>query len=133
MYYFQNYKLIVFKEYSFILIILCITLLLGSILLGLSFIGVPKISYIEKTSPYESGFEPFDTARIQFLVSFYLVGLLFLIFDLEIAILFPFALIAGYISITAFVIAYLFFIILTLGFVYEMLKHGIEFIGDMTY
>jgi NADH:ubiquinone oxidoreductase subunit 3 (subunit A) len=119
-------------EYSFIGIMLLITFLLGTILLVASYYLVPKSPYLEKTSAYESGFEPFSSSRSLFLVSFYLVALLFLLFDLEITTLLPFAVIAGYASGAAFFTAFFFFMILTLGFVYELLSYGIEFVGDMT-
>jgi NADH-quinone oxidoreductase subunit A len=120
------------NEYIPIFIIVLLTSLIGTILLTVSYFGVPKQINIEKTSSYESGFEPFDKSRSQFLVSFYIVGLLFLLFDLEIALLMPFIVIAAHSSILSFIIAAMFFSILTLGLVYELFKNGIEFIGDLT-
>jgi NADH-quinone oxidoreductase subunit A len=119
-------------EYIYIGIMLCFNFFLGLVLLLLSFYGIPKTTYLEKTSPYESGFEPFSSSRTLFLVSFYLIGLLFLLFDLEIAALMPFVVIAGYMSFSPFLIAGFFLLVLTLGFIFELINYGIEFVGDMS-
>ena len=80
----------------------------------------------EKLSPYECGFEPFEDARIQFDVRFYLVAILFIIFDLEIAFLFPWAISLGSLGSLGFWSMMIFLAILTVGFIYEWKKGALE-------
>ena len=80
----------------------------------------------EKLSPYECGFEPFEDARIQFDVRFYLVAILFIIFDLEVAFLFPWAVALSDIGIFGFISMMIFLFLLTIGFIYEWKKGALE-------
>ena len=80
----------------------------------------------KKNSPYECGFEAFETARIPFEIRFYLVALLFIIFDLEVALLFPWAVSLGQIGPVGFWSAMVFLGILTVGFIYEWKKGALE-------
>ena len=80
----------------------------------------------EKLSPYECGFEPFNDSRMEFDVRFYLVAILFIIFDLEIAFLFPWAISLGKIGIFGFVSMMIFLAILTIGFIYEWKKGALD-------
>ena len=80
----------------------------------------------EKLSAYECGFEPFEDARIKFDVRFYLVAILFIIFDLEVAFLFPWAVSLGDIGLFGFWSMVVFLSILTIGFVYEWRKGALE-------
>jgi len=80
----------------------------------------------EKLSAYECGFEAFEDARIQFDVRFYLVAILFIIFDLEVAFLFPWAITLGDIGIFGFISMLIFLGILTVGFIYEWRKGALE-------
>ena len=80
----------------------------------------------EKLSAYECGFEAFDNARIEFDVRFYLVAILFIIFDLEIAFLFPWAISLGNIGLLGFYSMMAFLFILTIGFIYEWKKGALE-------
>ena len=80
----------------------------------------------EKISAYECGFEAFDDARRQFDVRFYLVAILFIIFDLEIAFLFPWAISLGAIGMLGFWSMVVFLAVLTVGFVYEWKKGALE-------
>ena len=80
----------------------------------------------EKLSPYECGFEPFDDARGQFDVRFYLVAILFIIFDLEVAFLFPWAVSLSGIGLFGFWSMMVFLTILTIGFVYEWKKGALD-------
>jgi NADH-quinone oxidoreductase subunit A len=97
-------------------------------------IGMTAISFIigetkpdkEKLSAYECGFEAFDDARGRFDVRFYLVAILFIIFDLEIAFLFPWAISLGKIGIFGFWSMMFFLLILTVGFIYEWKKGALE-------
>ena len=80
----------------------------------------------EKLSPYECGFEPFDDSRMEFDVRFYLVAILFIIFDLEIAFLFPWAISLGGIGVLGFWSMMFFLGVLTIGFIYEWKKGALE-------
>jgi NADH-quinone oxidoreductase subunit A len=80
----------------------------------------------EKLSPYECGFEPFEDARIRFDVRYYLVAILFIIFDLEVAFLFPWAVALGHIGLFGFWSMVVFLGVLTVGFIYEWRKGALE-------
>lgn len=80
----------------------------------------------EKLSPYECGFDPFGESRSKFDVRFYLVAILFIIFDLEIAFLFPWAVTLSHIGLAGFCSALVFLAILTVGFVYEWRKGALD-------
>jgi NADH-quinone oxidoreductase subunit A len=79
-----------------------------------------------KLSPYECGFEAFEDARMKFDVRYYLVAILFILFDLEIAFLFPWAVVINDIGLAGFLSMMLFLGILTVGFVYEWMKGALE-------
>jgi len=81
---------------------------------------------VEKLSAYECGFEAFEDARVKFDVRFYLVAILFIIFDLEIAFLFPWAVSLGEIGVFGFWSMMLFLGVLTIGFIYEWKKGALE-------
>ena len=80
----------------------------------------------EKLSPYECGFEAFEDARMKFDVRYYLVAILFIIFDLEIAFLFPWAVSLKEIGLLGFVSMMIFLAILVVGFIYEWMKGALE-------
>ena len=80
----------------------------------------------EKLSPYECGFEPFQDARSKFDVRFYLVAILFIIFDLEVAFLFPWAVALGKLGMFGFWSMIVFLGVLTIGFIYEWRKGALE-------
>jgi len=106
-----------FKVFNFFVIILGISLLLFSIAY---FLSLTTIKDSEKLSQYECGFEPFDEAtRHPFDVHFYVVGILFLIFDVEIALLFPWVLGLKFSNWFGFFTMMIFLVILTIGFFYE--------------
>ena len=86
----------------------------------------PKNPDPEKLSAYECGFEAFSDSRIQFDVRFYLVAILFIIFDLEIAFLFPWAISLGNIGLLGFYSMMIFLFTLTIGFIYEWKKGALE-------
>lgn len=115
-----------FIEYSSILIFLVVSTFLSLLIFLLSYILTPQKSDQEKVSAYECGFNPFDDARTTFDVRFYLVAILFLIFDLEVSFLFPWSLILGNISLFGFWTMIVFLIILTIGFIYEWFKGALE-------
>ena len=80
----------------------------------------------EKLSPYECGFEAFEDARMKFDVRYYLIAILFILFDLEIAFLFPWAVVLQEIGFFGFMAMVLFLAILVVGFVYEWMKGALE-------
>ena len=106
-------------EYLSILIFLFVAAVVSCGFLILNFIFSPKNPSPEKLSAYECGFEPFDDSRMEFDVRFYLVAILFIIFDLEIAFLFPWAVSLGSIGALGFWSMMIFLFILTVGFIYE--------------
>ena len=113
-------------EYLPILIFLGLAIGLSAVMIGASFVVGPNRPDVEKNSPYECGFEPFDDARMKFDVRFYLVAILFIIFDLEVAFLFPWAITLGDIGVLGFWSMVVFLAILTVGFVYEWRKGALE-------
>ena len=114
------------KDYLSIIIFLFIALGLSVSFIVLNFIFSPKKPDPEKLSAYECGFEPFDDSRMEFDVRFYLVAILFIIFDLEIAFLFPWAISLGNIGLLGFCSMMIFLFILTIGFVYEWKKGALD-------
>ena len=80
----------------------------------------------EKLSPYDCGFEPFEDARVKFDVRFYLIAILFIIFDLEIAFLFPWSVALSAIGLYGFFSMLVFLFLLTIGFIYEWKKGALE-------
>ena len=114
------------SEYLSIIIFLFISLLLSIGFIVINYIASPSNPDPEKLSAYECGFEAFDNARIEFDVRFYLVAILFIIFDLEIAFLFPWAISLGNIGLLGFYSMMAFLFILTIGFIYEWKKGALE-------
>ncbi len=114
------------QDYLSIILFLVIALGLSVLFIVLNFILSPKNPDPEKLSAYECGFEPFDDSRIEFDVRFYLVAILFIIFDLEIAFLFPWAITLGNIGLLGFCSMMVFLFILTVGFIYEWKKGALD-------
>ena len=114
------------SEYLPIFIFLFISIGLAIGLTSMSFIIGENNPDKEKLSAYECGFEAFDDARGRFDVRFYLVAILFIIFDLEIAFLFPWAISLGKIGLFGFVSMMIFLFILTIGFIYEWKKGALD-------
>ena len=114
------------KEYFSIMLFLFIAGALSAGFILINYIFSPKKPDPEKLSPYECGFEPFNDSRMQFDVRFYLVAILFIIFDLEIAFLFPWAISLGKIGLFGFVSMMIFLFILTVGFIYEWKKGALD-------
>ena len=113
-------------EYLPILIFLGIAGGLAAVILLASFVIARQRPDTEKLSPYECGFEPFEDARGRFDVRFYLVAILFIIFDLEVAFLFPWAVALGNIGLHGFWSMMNFLAVLTVGFIYEWKKWALE-------
>ena len=114
------------REYLPILIFLGLAIGLGLILILAAALAAPSDPDAEKLSAYECGFNAFDDARMKFDVRFYLVSILFIIFDLEIAFLFPWAVAFGGITDVAFWSMMVFLGVLTVGFAYEWKKGALE-------
>ena len=113
-------------DYFTIILFLAIALSLSIGFILVNFAFSPKNPDPEKLSAYECGFDPFDDSRMEFDVRFYLVAILFIIFDLEIAFLFPWAISLGKIGIFGFVSMMIFLGILTIGFIYEWKKGALD-------
>ena len=113
-------------EYFPILLFILVGLAVGvaPVVLG-SLLG-PHRPDPEKLSPYECGFEAFEDARMKFDVRYYLVAILFILFDLEITFLFPWAVVVNEIGMAGFLSMMLFLAILVVGFVYEWMKGALE-------
>ena len=114
------------KDYLSIIIFLFIALALSVGFIFINFFFSPKNPDSEKLSAYECGFEAFSDSRMEFDVRFYLVAILFIIFDLEIAFLFPWAISLGSIGALGFWSMMIFLFILTVGFIYEWKKGALE-------
>lgn len=113
-------------EYITVFTFLLLSLGLSIVILGLSFVFSIQKPDSEKTSPYECGFDPFDDARNRFEIRFYLVAILFIVFDLEISFLFPWSLCLDNAHILGCWSMITFLAILTIGFVYEWKKGALE-------
>jgi NADH-quinone oxidoreductase subunit A len=113
-------------EYFPILLFIIVGLAVGVAPLVLGKLLGPNRPDPEKLSPYECGFEAFEDARMKFDVRYYLVAILFILFDLEIAFLFPWAAVLNEIGFAGFMAMMIFLAILTVGFVYEWMKGALE-------
>lgn len=109
-----------------ILMFLAVALGLSIIMTSIAFLRGPSKPDPEKNSPYECGFEPFSSARMKFDVRFYLVAILFIIFDLEIAFLFPWSISLSEQGMFGFWSMMVFLGVLTVGFIYEWKKGALE-------
>jgi len=116
----------VVSHYLPILVFLLLAAVIGAALVGGSLIAARQRPYPEKLSAYECGFDPFDDARRRFDVRYYLVAILFIIFDLEVAFLFPWAVSLSAIGLFGFLSMVGFLAVLTVGFIYEWRKGALE-------
>ena len=113
-------------HYFPILLFICVGLAVGAVPVALGWLLGPNRPDTEKLSPYECGFEAFEDARMRFDVRYYLVAILFILFDLEIAFLFPWAVVLDQIGTFGFVSMLIFLAVLVVGFVYEWKKGALE-------
>ena len=113
-------------DYFSIILFLFIAIVLSFGFILANFLAAPSNPDPEKLSAYECGFEAFDDSRMEFDVRFYLVAILFIIFDLEIAFLFPWAISLGNIGVLGFWSMMIFLSVLTIGFIYEWKKGALE-------
>jgi NADH-quinone oxidoreductase subunit A len=114
------------EQYFPILLFILFGLLLAGVLLSLGKLVAPNRPDPEKLSAYECGFEAFEDARMKFDVRYYLVAILFILFDLEIAFLFPWAVVLPDIGYAGFIAMMVFLAILIVGFIYEWKKGALE-------
>lgn len=116
------------KEYINILHVLFIAIIISLLIFFISLVFVnsnPSFAN-QKTSSYECGFNPFEDARVRFDVQFYLVCILFILFDLEISFLLPILLFILNLNVIMVIVLNLFIILLTIGFIYEWLKGSLD-------
>jgi NADH-quinone oxidoreductase subunit A len=116
----------VLAEYVPVLIFLAVAGGLGLLLFALGYVFAPRRPDPEKTSAYECGFEAFEDSRMKFDVRYYLVAILFIVFDLEIAFLFPWAVALDRIGLVGVAAMGVFLLVLIVGFVYEWKKGALE-------
>ena len=114
------------SEYLPIIIFLSVAIFLASVIVIISWVMATRDPYDEKRSQYECGFEPLGDSRSRFDVRFYLVAILFIIFDLEIAFLFPWSIVLGKVGLFGFWSMMIFLGVLTIGFIYEWKKGALE-------
>ncbi len=119
-------KVQVLENYFPILLFILVGLVVGLGPLILGKLVSPHKPDSEKNSPYECGFEAFEDARMKFDVRYYLIAILFILFDLEIAFLFPWAVVLKEIGLAGFLAMLLFLGVLVVGFVYEWVKGALE-------
>jgi NADH-quinone oxidoreductase subunit A len=114
------------SNYFPVLVFLAVGMVIGILPLALGYLLGPRRPYAAKNSPYECGFEAFSDARIPFDVRYYLVAILFVLFDLETAFLFPWAIVLRHIGLIGFLAMMIFLGILIVGFIYEWKKGALE-------
>ncbi len=105
---------------------MAIAICLGVVIVMLPMLIAPKKSYADKNSQYECGFKGFGSIRKKFDVKFYLISMLFIVFDLEIAFLFPWAIVLKQIGYVGFASMLLFLAVLVIGFIYEWKKGALD-------
>lgn len=114
------------SNYLPILIYIAFGIIFGFIIIAIGWIAAPHKPDPEKLSPYECGFAPFEDARLPFDVRYYLVAILFILFDLETAFLLPWAVELRHIGLLGFLSMMLFLLILVVGFIYEWKKGALQ-------
>ena len=114
------------RQYLPILIFMGLASVLGLALFTIGWILGPRRPDAEKLSPYECGFEAFEDSRMRFDVRYYLVAIIFIVFDLEIAFLFPWAVALGKVGMFGLGAMAIFLAILVVGFIYEWKKGALE-------
>ena len=114
------------EQYFPVLLFILFGMIVGAVLLGVGTLLSPNRPDAEKLSPYECGFEAVEDARMKFDVRYYLVAILFILFDLEIAFLFPWAVVLPKIGLFGFTAMMIFLAVLVVGFVYEWKKGALD-------
>jgi len=116
----------VLTEYLPVLFFIIIGVVVGVMMIAMGSMLSVRRPDVEKNSPYECGFEPFEDARIKFDVRYYLVAIFFILFDLEIAFLFPWAVVLDQIGVFGFISMLIFLFVLVVGFVFEWRRGALE-------
>jgi NADH-quinone oxidoreductase subunit A len=114
------------EQYFPVLMFILFGMFVGALLLGIGTLVSPNRPDADKLSPYECGFEAFEDARMKFDVRYYLVAILFILFDLEIAFLFPWAVVLPQIGFFGFAAMMVFLAVLVVGFLYEWKKGALD-------
>jgi NADH-quinone oxidoreductase subunit A len=114
------------NSYLPLLLLIGIAFALGGLMVLLPYITAQRNVYKAKNAQYECGFKGFGSTRKKFDVKFYLIAILFLVFDIEIAFLFPWAIIAKNLGVTGFISVMTFLLVLTIGFIYEWKKGALD-------
>lgn len=114
------------NSYLPVLLLIGIALALGGLIISIPYIAAKRHAYAAKDSQYECGFKGFGSTRKKFDVRFYLISILFIVFDIEIAFLFPWATVARDLGVTGFTSIMTFLAILTIGFAYEWKKGALD-------
>ncbi|MBW0454551.1 MAG: NADH-quinone oxidoreductase subunit A [Candidatus Kinetoplastibacterium crithidii] len=114
------------QQYFPVFLFIVIAIIMGFVLLLVGYLLGYKSPYSAKNSPYECGFDSFGDSHMQFDIRYYLVAILFILFDLEIAFLFPWAIAQDVLGLKGFISMLIFISILVIGFVYEWKKGAIE-------
>ena len=120
------YSFMVINEFYYILLFLVLSFIISCVVFFLSYFLVFQNYDTEKMSIYECGFQPFEDSRSKFDIKFYLVAILFIIFDLEISFLFPWSVYIFELDFYAYWSMFFFLFILTIGFVYEWMKGALN-------
>jgi len=116
----------IISAYLPVLLLIGVAMFLGTVIILIPIFTGLKKSYAEKNSQYECGFKSFDKISKQFDVKFYLISMLFIIFDIEIAFLFPWAIVLQDIGMTGFISMMIFIFVLAIGFIYEWKKGALD-------
>lgn len=117
-----------YEQYSYLIYYILCSFILSSFLFLLSFILSIRDMNFEKNSTYECGFEPFGSAQLVFNIQFFIVGILFMIFDLELAYMFPWVIYLGNLCFFSFFIMFIFLFLLIICLVYEWRKGALDWI-----
>jgi NADH-quinone oxidoreductase subunit A len=115
-----------FNPYGIVFFGIIVALFFAALVVFLSYVLVPRFYYAEKISPYECGFDPFQDSRSRFEVRFYLVAILFIVFDLEIVFLVPWSVALRSLGLFGFLCGIIFLFVLTWGFIYELARGAVD-------
>jgi NADH:ubiquinone oxidoreductase subunit 3 (subunit A) len=113
-------------EYRVVFLSILLASSFSLLIFSISYLFVPRFYNIEKIAPYECGFDPFEDSRTRFDVRFYLVAILFIVFDLEIIYLLPWSVSTNVTGFFGFSVGLFFVTFLTIGFIYEIWKGAID-------
>lgn len=122
----MDFPIIIIYEYLNVFIFAIMSFIIATVFILVSYILAPQKLYPEKVSAYECGFEPFDDSRSAFDIQFYVIAILFLIFDLEIAFVFPWAVDVTHLGNTGFWSMMFFLVLLYLGLLYEWCQGALD-------